>query len=128
MIATIGTRSPPKLRMDSMYPPGEKLLDSQLSRVAQHQADETYFQYAPVKISNKAIIPKTNLTTRNRIGNSAKPKTLSPKASTRKIAIPASTRSDFNLSRPPADLRRNLVELTGIEPVASWLQTRRSPS
>jgi hypothetical protein len=22
----------------------------------------------------------------------------------------------------------NLVELTGIEPVASWLQTRRSPS
>ncbi len=23
---------------------------------------------------------------------------------------------------------RNLVELTGIEPVASWLQTRRSPS
>ena len=24
--------------------------------------------------------------------------------------------------------RLNLVELTGIEPVASWLQTRRSPS
>ncbi len=26
------------------------------------------------------------------------------------------------------DQRQNLVELTGIEPVASWLQTRRSPS
>ena len=28
----------------------------------------------------------------------------------------------------PATLRQILVELTGIEPVASWLQTRRSPS
>jgi hypothetical protein len=29
---------------------------------------------------------------------------------------------------PPVYLSRFLVELTGIEPVASWLQTRRSPS
>jgi hypothetical protein len=29
---------------------------------------------------------------------------------------------------PAEDRRLNLVELTGIEPVASWLQTRRSPS
>src|SRR5581483_2141232 len=29
---------------------------------------------------------------------------------------------------PPTAPDANLVELTGIEPVASWLQTRRSPS
>jgi hypothetical protein len=29
---------------------------------------------------------------------------------------------------PAQGLQVNLVELTGIEPVASWLQTRRSPS
>jgi hypothetical protein len=39
----------------------------------------------------------------------------------------------FHVSLPQAmvsanDLRQILVELTGIEPVASWLQTRRSPS
>ena len=31
-------------------------------------------------------------------------------------------------SREPNCEKRVLVELTGIEPVASWLQTRRSPS
>ena len=56
--------------------------------------------------------------------------------------------TDYNRSRPLRDTRcfagegaratqdsahrilhtANLVELTGIEPVASWLQTRRSPS
>jgi hypothetical protein len=29
---------------------------------------------------------------------------------------------------PPIAMEKLLVELTGIEPVASWLQTRRSPS
>jgi hypothetical protein len=29
---------------------------------------------------------------------------------------------------PPCNRQDFLVELTGIEPVASWLQTRRSPS
>ena len=28
----------------------------------------------------------------------------------------------------PADAERRLVENTGLEPVTSWLQTRRSPS
>ena len=28
----------------------------------------------------------------------------------------------------PADARQSLVENTGLEPVTSWLQTRRSPS
>ncbi len=27
-----------------------------------------------------------------------------------------------------SNIKLDLVELTGIEPVASWLQTRRSPS
>jgi hypothetical protein len=31
-------------------------------------------------------------------------------------------------SFPPTTEKDKLVELTGIEPVASWLQTRRSPS
>ena len=33
-----------------------------------------------------------------------------------------------NLDADPSTPSQNLVELTGIEPVASWLQTRRSPS
>ncbi len=34
----------------------------------------------------------------------------------------------FSPAKTAASLTGILVELTGIEPVASWLQTRRSPS
>jgi hypothetical protein len=35
---------------------------------------------------------------------------------------------DFLLGHVPTSPKNHMVELTGIEPVASWLQTRRSPS
>jgi hypothetical protein len=41
-------------------------------------------------------------------------------------AIP--NRTKLRIARDRFIRSWNLVELTGIEPVASWLQTRRSPS
>ena len=43
--------------------------------------------------------------------------------SSQKIPAPLNSKMDLSIDR-----FLNLVELTGIEPVASWLQTRRSPS
>jgi hypothetical protein len=77
---------------------------------AQHQADfadRSKIMPARAVTAPKPIGHKNNMPGRNSL--KTKRQSASPKA-------------------PPIAMEKLLVELTGIEPVASWLQTRRSPS
>ncbi len=65
------------------------------------------------------IMPPTRMAT---IGISKPPR---PKNRSRTSCIHASANQRLSIYQPTTGF---LVELTGIEPVASWLQTRRSPS
>jgi hypothetical protein len=74
-------------------------------------------------IVTMAIAPPTMIAT---IGTSNPPKPMIESTS-----LTDSLRKPTTISQRPEDQQPTtgfLVELTGIEPVASWLQTRRSPS
>ncbi len=86
-----------------------------------------------------AIAPPTRIATIG-ISSGPKPKTESTNLTRRLLRFVASLRDSLPifcstrhlraglLYAAPTGLELILVELTGIEPVASWLQTRRSPS
>jgi hypothetical protein len=70
----------------------------------------------------------TDLDKRVGLGLAANQGNRNPSAPTITMNTPGTKRKSSNIAsmRPPRG--EILVELTGIEPVASWLQTRRSPS
>jgi hypothetical protein len=84
---------------------------------------KTAVSYQLLAISQEPSLPAASLTPPERVWVLLNPESC-------KLQIASNPMFDANISLTP-NIKlalRILVELTGIEPVASWLQTRRSPS